>query len=319
MPVGNWNLDWLNHNAQRRYPLADDAAGRDQTGAFRLPDTFLVELDMPIHSGMNVGPAGFFVSSVSAFAGGYGLTVGYQPADDSPAVTVATALIPRQGFSRNAVFVLGGVGDFSDTVGKVVVGRLDDIDAQPPGYWQFDFAATRLDPDAVRPIIRGVSSVVCVNGDQRSVPLYGVVELQAGTNMRLDVVLQDGQDPVVVFNAISGEGTVDTCVCEGDSAQTAPVTQLNGVSPTPAGDFTITGSDCIQVLPISNGLKIVDVCAQPCCGCAELEKVTRDLVRLGEQAAAVEGFVDNLRNSVDGMELTVLGSRLGDKGCVQCT
>ncbi len=319
MPTGNWNLEFLNHNAQRRYPLADDADATDATGAFKLPNNFIVELDLPIHSGMNVGPAGFFVQSVSAYAGGYGIVIAYQPADLSNPVTVATALIPRQGFTRNNVFVLGGVGDFVDTVGKVVIGRLDDIDEQPPGFWEFTIDTGRLDPDAVRPIIRGVSSLVVVSGDQRSAPLYGDIELTPGNNMRIDTVIQAGQDPIIRFNAISGEGTVDECVCEGDSAPTLPIGMINGVAPTPSGDLTIAGSDCIQIVTIPNGIRIVDTCAQPCCGCAELERVTQDLERLNIQVATVDGFVDRLQENVNVMSLTVLGSKLNDRGCITCS
>lgn len=318
MPVGNWNLEFLNHNAQRRYPLADDAEAVDDTGAFRVPDNFLVELDLPIHSGLNVGPAGFFIRSLSAFAGGYGLVIGYQPADASDPVTVATALIPRQGFTRNQVFVLGGVGDFADTVGKVVIGRLDDIDEQPPGFWEFTLAKSRLDPDAVRPIIRGVSSITCVNGDQRSVPLYGDIELIAGNNMQIVPIVQTGQDPIIRFNAISGEGTVQECVCEGDAALSTPITKINGVSPTNGGAMTFVGNDCIQIETIPNGIRIKDVCAQPCCGCAELERITADLERFAGQAASVEGFVDRLQTAVETMNLVVLGAKLNDRGCIQC-
>jgi len=319
MPTGNWNLEWLNHNAQRRYPLADDAEARDETGGFRLPDNFLVGLDLPIHAGLNVSPAGFFVRSVSAYAGGYGLVIAYQPADLSAPVTVATALIPRQGFARNSVFTLGGVGDYADTVGKLVIGRLDDIDEQPPGFWEFTLETARLDPDAVRPIIRGVSSVTCVNGDQRSVPLYGDIELVAGTNMQIVPIIQTGQDPIIRFNAISGEGTVDACVCEGDEAQTAPITKINGVAPTTAGNFNFVGSDCIQIETIPNGVRVVDVCAKPCCGCAELEKITQDLKRLLSQVGSVDGFVDRLQVNVETMSLTVLGAKINDRGCVQCS
>lgn len=318
MPVGNWGLEYLNHNSQRRYPLADDAEAVDATGAFRLPDNFLVELDLPVHAGLNVGPAGFFVKSVSAFAGGYGVVVGYQPGDGSDPLTVATALIPRQGFARNQTFVLGGVGDFADTVGKVVIGRLDDIDEQPPGFWEFTLATARLDPDAVRPIVRGVSSVTCVNGDQRSVPLYGDIELVAGNNMQIVPIVQAGQDPIIRFNAISGEGTVEECVCEGDAALSTPVTKINGVSPTNGGAMTFVGNDCIQIETIPNGIRIKDVCAQPCCGCAELERITADLGRFAAQATAVEGFVDRLQTAVETMNLVVLGAKLSDKGCIQC-
>lgn len=318
MPVGVWNLEWLNHNAQRRYPLADDAEARDETGAFRLPDNFIVGLDLPIHAGLNVGPAGFYVQSVSAYAGGYGIVVAYQPADLSDPITVATALIPRQGFVRNQVFALGGVGDYADTVGKIVIGRLDDVDEQPPGFWEFTLATARLDPDAVRPIIRGVASVTCVNGDQRSVPLYGDIELVAGNNMQIIPIVQTGQDSIIRFNAISGEGTIEECVCEGDAALSTPITRINGVAPTNGGSMTVVGNDCIQIEAIPNGIRIKDVCAQPCCGPEELARITQDLERFAGQAAAVEGFVDRLQAAADTMNLVVLGSKLNDRGCIQC-
>ncbi len=319
MPIGHQNLEWLNHNGQRRYPLADDAEAVDDSGSFRLPDEFLVELDLPIHAGLNVGPAGFYLRYVAAYAGGYGLTVAYQPADGDP-VNVASALIPRQGFVRNSVFVLGGVNDFADTVGKVVVGRLDEIDRQPPGQWEFTLAGARLDPDAVRPIVRGVSSVVCVNGDQRSVPLYGDVELVAGANMQLVPILLPGQDPVIRINAISGEGTVNDCVCEGDAALSTPIKMINGAAPTTAGDLTLVGNDCLQIEAITNGVRVSvpEGCGKPCCGCPELERLTQDLERFAAQAGSVEGFVDRLQSAVDTMSMTVLGSRLGDRNCVQC-
>lgn len=318
MPIGHINLEFLNHNAQRRYPLADDAEAVDATGTFRLPDNFLVGLDLPVHAGMNTGPAGFFLRSVSAYASGFGITVGYQPADGSDPVTVATALIPRQGFTRNNVFALGGVGDFADTVGKVVIGRLEDIDDQPPGYWEFTLDGARLDPDAVRPMIRGVASVTCVNGDQRSVPLYGDVELVAGANIQLVPITQVGQDSIVRINAISGEGTVENCVCEGDAALTTPITKINGATPTNAGDLTLVGNDCIQIETIANGIRIVDVCSSPCCGCEHLERITTDLERFGQQAASVEAFVDRLQTAVDTMNMVVLGSKISDRGCINC-
>lgn len=313
MVLGVWNQEWLAQNATRRYPLADDADGVDTTGTFRLPNDFLVELDLPVHAGLDVSPAGFFVRSVAAFAGGYGLVVAYAPEGGGRPVDVATALVTRDGGVRNRVFTLGGVGDFADTVGKVVIGRLDGIDAQPPGFWEFTLESARLDPDAVRPIVRGVSSVVCVNGGQRSLPLYGDVELVAGHNMRITPVVRPGQDPVVRFDAVSGEGTVEKCVC--DEGASAPVTRINGVAPTAAGDFVVVGNDCVQVEAIPHGIRIKDVCAQPCCGREELERITRDLERLAGEAAAVEQFVGRLRSAVDTMSLVVLGSRLNDRGC----
>lgn len=318
MPTGSWNLEWLNHNAQRKYPLADDSTGLDTTGSFGIPTNFIVELDLPVHAGLNVGPAGFFVYNLSSYAGGYGITIGYQPADGSTPVAVATALIPRTSVTRNSVFTLGGIGDFVDTVGKIVIGRLDGIDAQPAGFWEFSMEAARIDADAIRPILRGVSSITCVSGGQSSPKLYGDIELVAGSNMQIVPILQEGQDPIIVLNAISGEGTKQECVCEGDSALSQPITSINGVAPTPSGNLVLVGNDCLQISTITNGIQISDVCAQPCCGCAELERITSDLQRFGEQVGSVKAFIATLGNAVDTMGLTVLGARLGDRGCITC-
>lgn len=317
MPLGHWNLEFLNHNSQRHYPLADTATGVDQTGSFTLPDDFLVELDLPVHAGLDVDPSSFFIQHVGAYSTGYSVIVGYQPAS-GPAVTVATALIPSQAHQRNATYALGGTGDFDDTVGKLVIGRLDSIANQPPGFWQFDFEATRLDPDAVRPIIRGVSSITCVNGDQSSPKLYGDITLVAGNNMQITPITISGQDPIISFSAINGEGTVDNCVCEGNAVPSSPIYTINGVKPTPAGDIAIVGSACVSVQPITNGVSITDTCAQPCCGPSELEVITQDLERLGSQAASVQQFVNQLQTNVDTMNLIVLGSKLNDAGCSSC-
>lgn len=317
MALGLVNLEFLNHNAQRRYPFADDADLTDTTGTFTLPNSFIVELDLPIHAGLDVSASSFFLYSIGVFSGGYGVVIGYQPASGDP-ISVASAFIPRQDFTRNKTFVLGGLGDFADTIGKIVIGRFDDIDNQAPGYWLFTLETARLDPDAVRPIIRGVSSITCVNGDQRSAALYGDIELVAGSNMRIDTIVQAGQNPIIRFNAINGAGTIDPCVCTGDAAVTDPITSINGVGPTPAGEFNIVGSACVQITPITNGIKIEDTCSAPCCGCAELERITQDLTRLMTQGLAVEKFIDKLGAAVDTMSLVVLGSRISDNGCVTC-
>ena len=35
MAIGNvWNIEWLNQNSQRNYPLSEEATGYDITGAY---------------------------------------------------------------------------------------------------------------------------------------------------------------------------------------------------------------------------------------------------------------------------------------------
>lgn len=312
----NWNLEWLNHNGQRRYPLADDATGTDDSGSFTIPNDFVVELDLPVHAGLAVDPARFFVRHVGAFETGFSVVVGYQPASGDP-VTVATALIARQTHTRNRAYALGGVEPYDDTAGKVVIGRLDTIDVQPAGFWTFEFEATRLDPDAVRPMIRGVSALVLVNGSSKSEPIRGHVELVSGTNVRLTPLLADGLNAVRI-DAVSGEGLVENCVCEGDAAPGEPVRSINGVTPDENGNINLIAGECTQVDPAAGGVRLSDVCSYPCCGCPEVEAITRDLEKFGAQAAGAQAFIDQLRVAATTMDTIVLGSKLNDKSCITC-
>lgn len=316
MPLGVWNPEFLALNAARNYPLADDATCVDQSGLFTLPNDFIVALDLPVSAGMDVDPSKFYVMVVGAYASGYSLVVGYD--STSGPVAVATAQFPRVAQGVNTTYTLGGLAPFDDTVGKVTVGRFDSIDLQPTGVYNFSPDAGRLDAGAARLQLRGVSGLVLINGGARSARIYGDIELIAGTNIQLVPVLNAGQNPQVIINAVSGEGTVSDCVCEGDAASLPCITRINGVPPTQAGDFTLTGDDCLSFSAVTNGLRLSDGCSAPCCGCSELETITRDLARYKQQQDTLTGVLNQLSASVTQMDQIVLGARLGDQGCTTC-
>ena len=316
MPLSQWNLEWLNHNAVRRYPLTEESTLVDQTGSFTIPTDFLVELDLPIHASIDADPDKFFIRQIGAYPTGYSITVSY--VSDTGYVDVASASFPASGFTRNKTFALGGIEPFDDTIGKVVVGRMDNIDEQPSGLWNFDPDATTIEPDCIRPIIRGVQALYAVNGGSRSLPITGDIELVAGTNMRITPILVDGQNPQIRFDAITGAGLTETCICDGDNAVAPCVSRINGVAPGPDGAMNLVGDACIEINPLTNGLQIADKCCQPCCSCQELEAITTDLERFNTERATYELFMGELMAASTQMQLTVLGSRLGDKGCIQC-
>lgn len=304
-----WNQEWRSANAGRNYPLADDATAADVTGTFRLPTDFLVGMDLPVRADDDIHPGSFFVRQVVAATTGFRVTVAVDTG--SGVVDVAVATVPVIGHARGTAYTLAGVEDFDDSLGYLLVDRLDGVLLQPAGIWDFDQAGGRLDPDAIRPQLRGVGGVVLVNGDQRSPVLRGVIELQAGGNARWSYVLNDA-GATVRLDFVSGEGTVEDCGCD-DSAVSPPVRTIGAVAPTPDGDFYFVGTDCLQLTPIQNGLQISDTCAKPCCSCPELEAVTADLDRLMAEAGAVSAFGARLETSVRTAELVMLSSRLG--GC----
>lgn len=316
MPLSQWNLEWLNHNAVRKYPLTDESTCKDTSGSFQLPQEFLVELDLPVHAAMDMEPGKFFIRLIGAYPTGYSITVSYDGSDGY--VDVATALIPTQGHARNTTYALGGVEPFDDTMGKVVIGHLEDIAEQPAGLWQFTPDAARIEPDCIRPIIRGVQALIVVDGSQRSQRIVGDVELIAGDNMQIIPILEEGSNPKLRFNAISGEGLIQQCVCQGEEQDAPCIQRINGVTPTADGKLNFIGDQCLQITPTTNGLVFEDKCSAPCCGCPELEAITRDLERYYQQQSNLEAFVGQLEVSANTLELIVLGTRLGDRGCITC-
>lgn len=315
MTQANWNLEWLNLNSQRAYPVTMDSSQQDVTGSFQLPTDFLVTLRLPISAGLNIVPGNFFIKSVANYATGFGIVVGYNGTGGP--VAVASALIARAAFTPYSQYALGGVGDFAGCNGYIVLGKLDSIDQQPAGLFNFDINGARLEPDCIVPTVSGLNGLIIVNGTDVSNLITGNVRLTAGANFRITPIITSGQDPQLVFDAIEGVGLTETCVCEGDTTA-VPIATINGEAGTANGNFVVLGDNCLQVIPITNGIQIKDVCSQPCCGCQELQTITQALEEFGAQATTLENFLTSLESSVQNMDQIVLGSKLGDAGCNTC-
>lgn len=310
MPIGNWNLQWLNHNSQRAYPLTERASKVDTSAAITIPDSFIVELYLPIHSGTTFAPTGFFIKSLLISPTGFNIVIAYS--DGTNSVDVAATNIARSSFIANRSYSLIGIDDFYDSVGYVVIGNLDEIDQLPPGLYTFTAQSAEIEPGAIRPMLRAVSRLQVINNTETSAPIYGDVTLVAGPNVRLNVVSSGGETQIV-FQAISGENLNQNCLCEiPDTADC--ITSING-QPGIGGNFEIAPNDCIQIEAITGGIKISDICAQPCCGCSELNAVLSQIDRFGDGITTLQNFVTRLGSEVTQMSLVVLGSRLSSSGC----
>lgn len=315
-PLGIINIEWLNANSQRSYPLTILATKLDKTGTVTIPDSFIVELYFPVHAGLDVQPDKFFLSGLGIFTTGYNVTISYDDGSSSPPV-VGVVNIATDSHTPNLSYDLPGSGDFSDSIGTITIGSLDDISAQPPGQYTFSPAGGQLEPDAIRPMIIGIQSITLVNGNDRSTPLYGDIELIAGTNIRLSTSLLSGHNPTIVISAVSGEGLNANCECVDDT--TGPcIKTINGIQPKSDGDFVLAGNSCVQLTEVDNGLTIKDSCSSPCCGCTELDALKTQLVNFGNAKNTLETFVNTLSASVNTMRDVVLSSRLSDQGCNTC-
>lgn len=315
MPITIRNLEWGDHNTERAFPLTVEATKQDTSGTFTLPDDFLVDLRLAVGIGSNWEPHKFFLKSLGNYSTGFSLSIGYDDGSSS-GLLVASASIARSAYQPYEYYRLSGLGDFIDAHGFVQLGKLDGIDQQPGGQFQFDPAGGALETDTIQPQIRTLQSLTVVNGTTASEKLYGDIELVAGRNMRITVVNVGGVNQIV-FDAIEGEGLNEECVCEGDP-EAVPITTINGVPGTSDGDFTLLGNNCLEIEPITNGLRLKDVCSEPCCGCEELETVTAQLEQFYKQATTLDNFLAELLARTSQMDQLVLGSRLNDRGCNTC-
>jgi hypothetical protein len=304
-----WNLELLNHNSQRAFPLAPHAARTDTTGTITLPNSFLVGMELTVHAGLSVDPSKIFLYSVLISPVGFSLAFAY---DDGTPTLVATTNFARSTHAEYDSYALVGKNNFDDCVGHVLIGDLTEIDELPAGEYFFTAAAGAVDPHAIMPGIRSITSITVVNGNDRSERYYGDITLVAGTNFRITAT--SGDSPTIVFNAISGEGLNQACVC--DQLQDAPcIRTINGIPGDPDGNFRIDGNQCITLTPASFGLELLNECSTPCCGCAELEALRSQLNDFADGRAALQSLADRTHSEVSTMTLVVLASKVGDSGC----
>lgn len=306
---GIWGLEWLNSNSLRSYPLADSATKLDSTSTLRLPDSIILSLYFPVSPGVNIQAEKFFIRSLIVFGSGINISIGYDDGTEDD-IVAATASLAFSTHTEYKSYLLNGTGLFSDSTGSIVLGRLEDIQNLSAGAFLFSYEGGKLDTDCIRPHIRGISSIVLVNGTDRTSKLVGEIELIAGTNMQISLIA--GSPTKIRFDAVSGAGLVRECLCVTDNALAPSIRTINGISPTSNGDFTITTDESLKIEAETNGIKLVDASSKPCCGCIELEVVTKDLTRLGDAALTLQSYLNRLEGSVNAMDMTVLNSRLRD-------
>ena len=316
MPLSQLNLELLNHHAQRSYPITSDSTKRDITGSFTIPDDFLVGLGLAVSPAMDMESGRFFIRQIGVNPSGVHLIISSDTG--SGLVDVGTVMIPDTGTIRNRTVGIGGIEPFDDLKGNVTVGKLSTIREQPSGLFNFTLADTRIEPAAIQPMIRGISSMsVAVSSGSSSERLYGDIELVAGSNIQLSTV-STATETKIVISALDGEGTIADCICEGEAAYAPCIQTINGIRPGTDGNFNFIGDDCIDFTGIASGLKVTDACCTPCCGCEELETITRDLERFNAQRESLTLFINQLAAETATFGTTVLGSKLSDRKCLTC-
>jgi hypothetical protein len=228
---------------------------------------------------------------------------------------IASVFVSKAEHVKNNTYALTAVGD---TAGTITIGDLAGVETQPPGLFEFYPNDAELEADVVRPAVHGIRSLQILNNGAYSPKLYGDIVLVAGENIKMvveKIFNEETNKPEthVVIHAISGANLAEDCTCEINS--TAPcITSINGIATTD-GNFNIAPNGCISLGEMVNGLQIADICAEPCCGCSELDALRDQINRFGDGITTLQNFVTRLGSEVSQMSIVVLGSRLGNSSC----
>lgn len=253
------NQGWYDKNESRQFPLADDATAIDVNGN-RLNDGLIADLVLTVPQ--DVLPEQVHLLNVSGFGTGLVVSIGIN------GVLAAAATIPSTHSEYDGYTIVGtGIGN--GITGRVVIGQLSVFQDYVTQSLEFSLDAGKLASSVVRPRIGGVERIVLRDFQNQTYELNENVTLQGGNNVDITAA---GSSLFQIH--VSGGVVVDDGLSGNtDNAGNRPIRSINGVQPNANGELTLLGTNCLKLNPETNGIGLEDSCAQPCCGCDELEVV----------------------------------------------
>lgn len=286
------NIEWLNGNSYRAYPIKEDASRipTDVSGNILdgvvLPDYLIVDfiLTMP-------GISSTMVYLAQLALVGNLMTMVIKDASD---VQVGTVSVDLSAHVTNQGYTIVGAGTYEDIIGRIVLGNVANLaNDLADGLYNFSLNTAPFELSTVRPMLRGVRSLRIEDQGTESDYIFGHVKLLAGRNIQLTYLPTYN---AIRIDAIDGTGFTEDCACPDEIGKTNVVRTINGI---PLEDVEIVGDgQCTVVTVNGNTINIADVCSTPCCGCPELEAVTQQLNVLDASIARLESFANQLNERI---------------------
>lgn len=281
------NLGWYDRNEDRRFPLADDVSAIATNGT-QLPDGLIVDLVIAVDT--TVDPTEVYLSSVRGL--GTGLLI--EISDDVG--LLATATIPGTHERYDSYQVTASRG--TPAAGSITIGRPEVVEQLSVQGLNFVSATAQLAPTVIRPAPAGFLTQLVVEdyiGNQTQ--LSGDVMIESGDNIEI-TTQSDGLGSFLQIAAIPAVVIDDRYNGHVDSAGRRIIRTINGVAPDASGNVVLTGVSCIEFTPGTNSLTLTDRCAEPCCGCEELEQVTSGFQNLGDSQSDLRSLLNALQAKV---------------------
>jgi len=303
------NVEWLNRNLLRAYPLHEDADltptlpdGTTATG-LKVPTCLITDFAFTLAFSAFDG----YETSADAVAALPSLT-GITRAADGVSLEIsfggsvlATVTATISTHVVNTAYRLVGQGDNADCGGWIVLGDLARAEEElPEGIYRFAAGQVPFEVSTLRLAPRGLRSLVAVGkyGLKTYAPLYGNVKVIAGSDMNIRT---DAPSNALWLQAASNTGYERTgaCPCGNDALQR--VRTINGMAVENVdivGDAACINVTTARVDDTLSTVTIADSCATPCCGCAELNFVESAVATISKSIETLNAYAEALRTRI---------------------
>lgn len=289
-------LEWLNANANRSYPIKEDASMVDISGNFKIPDSLIV--DAIINVPRSLSSAVFFISSITLSTQSAAIDISYRLTENTPPVLCGHAVahnVPLGGGDaeddyRYCPFVSPAASTGDIISGIITVGPIMDALQNGTGKFDFMYYATPLEIHCIYVSTPAVQSVSIWSGSESLQTFSDKLKIKAGQGMRITVE----SDQTIRFDVISSatgfveKNTEELCGTAIENASIRkPIKTINGHPPDGAGNFSIDGGECIDVSTSAGRIALKDSCSQSCCGCKELDVLIKTMENIKTQLTTI--------------------------------
>lgn len=259
------NLDFLNTNTLRNYPIKEGQTRVSENGVFTIPNDFMVDMQLAA----TYDPTKrFYISKISNFDDNISIEV-----SDHNNLLVGSFFITTNNHWQYKDYFLSPTEVYKGANGVLTITNLKSIRAAPSGTFTFDLSASELEARVSVPAQKSVNRIAFINVNGDTFYATGDVKIVARTNIRFK--LDEEDDNMIIVDVGDGLGLNTEC----DNPKRC-IKTINGIPPDEDSNFTLDFSDCATLTPIpaNTGLLLEDICCKPCMGCNDIEELTTRLM-----------------------------------------
>lgn len=284
------NLDYLNLNSLRAFPIKETVSRQDTQSAFTIPNNLIVDLELSVSHDPEVYG---YISKIFNLSDYISIEI-----SDNSNVLIGTFVITASEHTRFKKYFLVSSNDYVRATGVITIDSLLGIKDQPDGAFTFTLANTELEMRSFIPGQKGINRIKFINASGSSFYRSGDITIIARSNIRFKA----GEGDSIIIDVGDGLGLNTDCAAERACIQT-----INGIPPDENHNFTLDFSDCAQLTPIpaNTGLLLEDNCCRPCVGCNDIEELTTRLMGAENLLLQLRDYYQSLNTLYQEFKTTV--------------